>query len=88
MPVVFRQGSVTVRIYAPPREHPPPHVHVIFRGVGEVVVEIGTPSTGPSVARDYGVAARLVVHAYQIVADRQEHFHHAWEALHGVPPSE
>lgn len=86
MPVVFRQGNLVVRVYAPPREHPPPHVHVIFRGVGEVVIEIGTAEEGPRIHQDYGMPPRLIVVAYRLVAEHQEKFQHAWEQLHGIPP--
>jgi hypothetical protein len=47
VPTVFRQGSWTIRIHAPPREHPPPHVHVIYRGTGEVIILLGTMTTAP-----------------------------------------
>ncbi|MDX2261976.1 MAG: DUF4160 domain-containing protein [Gemmatimonadales bacterium] len=88
MPVVFRQGNVVVRIYPPPREHHPPHVHVCFVGIGEVVIELGTAVAGPRIHRDYGVPARMVLAAYHIVADHQELFQHEWEKLHGTPPTD
>jgi hypothetical protein len=88
MPIVFRQGNMIVRIYPPPREHPPPHVHVVFRGIGEVVVMIGARDRGPHIHQDYGVPARLVVAAYRLVADHQDAFLHAWEGLHGISPTD
>lgn len=88
MPVVFWQGSVIVRIYAPLREHPPPHVQVIFRGLGEVVVEIGTSAGGPRIHRDYGVPAHLLLVAYHLVEDHQAQFQNAWEGVHGRPTSD
>ncbi|MBA3345692.1 MAG: DUF4160 domain-containing protein [Gemmatimonadales bacterium] len=40
MPTVLVQEGFRVRIYLPPREHAPPHVHVVRSGA-EIVMALG-----------------------------------------------
>lgn len=38
MPTVLREDGFRVVVYGPPREHPPPHVHVEHGAKGLVVI--------------------------------------------------
>ena len=44
---IHEEGAFRVFVYAPPREHRPPHVHVECAHGGEVVVRIGGQGTAP-----------------------------------------
>ena len=70
-----------VRIYGPPREHPPAHVHIDKTGL--VVIRLGTPETPPKVWRVYDMKDRDVLKAYRIVEKHHERIQQAWRAIHG-----
>ncbi len=55
MPTVLRHGNMVVRLFAPPREHPPPHVHLVVLGLGEVVIRLGSATASPTVVRSTGL---------------------------------
>ena len=72
-----------MRVYGPPREHPPPHVHV-ERGSDEVVViRLGLKGSPPTVWAVYEMKDRDVVKAFRIVEQNQDALLDAWRALHG-----
>lgn len=77
MPVVLRSHGFVVSIYAPPREHPPPHVH-IGKAAGWVVVALD-----PVVAIRGRMQARDAVFAVRLVEDNMEWLLAAWRKLHG-----
>jgi hypothetical protein len=65
MPTVLRRDGFDVRIYPPPREHPPAHVHVI-RGGTEVVIDLRSGNDPPRVREVLGMTDRDVTRAYRI----------------------
>lgn len=81
MPTVLRVDGFRVVIYAPPREHPPPHVHVFGDG-GEV--EVGIPVAGgdPPVRRAVGVRDAVAWKACRLVAQHSEFLFSMWRQLH------
>ena len=85
MPTVLRVGRFVVKVYAPPREHPPAHVHVEVRPDGEVVIRLAldddTPATVWEVKGD--VAPADVLRALRLVEAHETDIRTAWEALHG-----
>jgi hypothetical protein len=85
MPTVVRDGRFLVKVYAPPREHPPAHVHVEVRPAGEVVVRLAldddTPAEVWQVKGD--VAPSDVLRALRLVEAHEARIRTAWEALHG-----
>ncbi len=89
MPTVFEQDGFAVRIYLPPREHWPPHVHVV-RDDGEVVIWLGDGRTPPSV-REVSPSVREVcrmrdkhvVQAFRIVEAHHDELLTAWRTYHG-----
>ena len=84
MPTVLRQGRWIVKIYAPPREHPPPHVHVLLGHTGEVIILLGTENTAPTVWAVHRMRGHDVVRAYRLVETHHAQLVTAWEALHGT----
>jgi hypothetical protein len=83
MPTILRRDGFEVRIYLPPREHPPPHVHVI-RGDGEVTIVLGSETHPPRLREIHGMKNSDVVRAYRIVNEHREYLVLAWRAHHGA----
>jgi hypothetical protein len=85
MPTVLRVGRFVVKVYAPPREHPPAHVHVEVRPAGEVVVRLALDAESPAEVWEVkgDVAPADVLRALRLVEAREAQIRTAWEALHG-----
>lgn len=49
MPTIIGNGLFSIKIFGPPREHPPPHVHVFKAHESAVVIKLGIASAAPSV---------------------------------------
>jgi len=82
-PTVLRKEGFVIRVYGPPREHPPPHVHV-ERGPEEVVViRLGTSGDPAKVWAVYGMKDRDVVRAFRLVERHLEEIQRAWREIHG-----
>lgn len=80
---IHTEGRFTVHVFAPPREHVPPHVHVFVDG-DEVEIGLGDEDRAPYVRRIRGkVLDREVREALRIVMDNQERFLEEWRKLHG-----
>lgn len=71
-----------VRIYLPPREHGPAHVHVV-KADGQVAVNLGDERTGPSVRGVIGMTDRDARRAFRIVEANRETLLEAWRRYHG-----
>jgi hypothetical protein len=71
-----------VRIYLPPREHEPPHVHVV-KGGTEVVIRLGDAEALPQVGEVYGMRSADVMRAYRIVEANQALLLEKWRYHHG-----
>lgn len=69
-------------VYAPPREHPPPHVHVLMPDC-TVVVELPTEEGDPVLRSVSGGTTRDVALALALVAEHAERLAAAWQRLHG-----
>lgn len=83
MPVIVSEEGFLIRVFGPPREHPPPHVHV-ERGASEVVViRLGMASSPPRVWAVYGMKARDVLRAYRLVERHHDVLLAAWSEIHG-----
>ncbi|HEU4631074.1 MAG TPA: DUF4160 domain-containing protein [Gemmatimonadaceae bacterium] len=82
MPTVLEEDGFAIRIHLPPREHWPPHVHVI-RGHGEVVVWLGDGRAPPSVREVYRMRDRDVVRAFRLVESHHDELLAAWRRYHG-----
>lgn len=78
MPTVLRFGAFRFIIYPPPREHGPPHVHVIRAGAEAVITLEPVSIRGVAGMRDADVvtAVHLVERFRFVLGDR-------WRGIHG-----
>jgi len=81
MPTVLVQDDFHIRIYLPPREHTPPHVHVVRAG-GEIVVALGDADVAPAILEIHGMRSRDVVRAYRLVEGNKKMLLRAWRRYH------
>jgi hypothetical protein len=82
MPTVLVVSGFHVRIYLPPREHAPPHVHVVKAG-GEIIIVLGADDAPPMVDEVHHMRQRDVVRAYRIVEAHQAMLLEQWRRYHG-----
>jgi len=80
---VYNRAGFRVYVYAPPREHQPPHVHVECANGGEVTVKLGDQDTAPSLWMNHHMKAADARQALRIVEHHQGHFLAEWRMLHG-----
>mgnify|MGYP003383720696 CR=1 FL=1 len=83
MPTIIQDGDFKVKVYGPPREHPPAHVHVVRGRESTVIIELGADGEPPAVRQVYDMNARDVVHAYRLVQQHAAALRAAWERIHG-----
>jgi hypothetical protein len=83
MPTVLRRDGFKVRVLGPPREHPPPHVHVEFGAEGLVVIRLGIDGGAPKVWEVYKMRNDDVVRAFRLVEENHERLLAAWEKIRG-----
>lgn len=83
MPTVLVESGFVVRIYGPPREHPPAHVHVEHGADELVVIRLRQKNSPQRVWRVYGMRDRDVVSAFRIVKANHARIMKAWRRLHG-----
>ncbi|MGQ0767160.1 MAG: DUF4160 domain-containing protein [Gemmatimonadota bacterium] len=82
MPTVLQVDGFRVRILLPPREHPPPHVHVV-RGGGEVVILLPRAEGPVAVRTVYRMRAVDVIAAVRLVEAHLAQLQAAWRQYHG-----
>ncbi len=82
MPTVLRADGFRIVMYGPPREHPPPHVHVEYGTSGLVVLRLATGTSPQKVWAVYGMMERDVRRAYCLVDRHHEMLMHAWREIH------
>ncbi|HWE43494.1 MAG TPA: DUF4160 domain-containing protein [Gemmatimonadaceae bacterium] len=83
VPTVIRQGGFRVRIFGPPREHGPPHVHVYKGSEAVVVIRLGLPGQGIAIREIHKMKRADVVKAYRLVEAHAYTLRKAWEHIHG-----
>ena len=81
---IYSSGGFEVYVYAPPREHRPPHVHVECSNGGEVLVTLGDAGTAPALWRNHHMREADAREALRIVEENQEQFLEEWRRLHGA----
>lgn len=81
MPTVLRVGGFSVRMYSPPREHGPPHVHVVHAGE-EVVILLGDSEHAPRIREKTAMSSADTARALTIVAEHQALLLHLWGHYH------
>ena len=72
-----------VRVYGPPREHPPPHVHVEHGKEELVVIRLGTQTSAPMVWAVYRMKRQDVLRAFRIVEKHHATIEQVWRKIHG-----
>lgn len=82
MPTVLRANGFRVLILFPPREHPPPHVHVV-RSDGLVVIRLENGPEPQRTLRIEGMSAAERRKAEQIVEEHTTLLMDAWRRIHG-----
>lgn len=88
MPTIIRQGGFRIRIFGPPREHGPPHVHVYKGSDAVVVIRLGSPGQLPAIREIYQMKRADVVKAYRLVEAHAQALQKAWEDIHGQAPNQ
>lgn len=83
MPTVLRENNLSVRIYLPPKEHAPAHVHVDNGQGGVVVIRLGTGRQVPTLHLVYGMKYQEIVRAFRLVEKNVGKLRSAWEDFHG-----
>ena len=80
MPTVLRQRGFDVAIR--PRDHGPPHVHVLHSGE-EVVILLGVGDIVPRVRENRGMRERNIRKAMDIVTANNDEFLKEWQKIYG-----
>ena len=81
MPTVLQVEGFRVRVLLPPREHPPPHVHV-SRGDVEVVILLPMDDGPVAVRTVYRMRTVDVVAAVRLVERHCAQLQAAWRKYH------
>ncbi len=81
MPTVLRVGGFLVRIYHPPREHGPAHVHVLKDGA-EVVIELADQGRPQRIRDVLGMRDSDVLAAFRLVGAHTGDLLSHWRQLH------
>ena len=71
-----------MRIFLPPREHGPPHVHVV-KGGAEVVIRLGQTGGPIKLVKVYGMKTSDIVRAVRLVEVWNDDLLAMWKATHG-----
>jgi len=83
MPTVVAKDGFIVKVWGPPREHPPPHVHVTKPPDGLIVIRLAIGDKPQEVWEYYNVRKSDVLKAFRIVEEYEASIRAAWEEMHG-----
>ena len=83
MTVVIAADGFVVRIYGPPREHPPPHVHVEHGPDQLAVIRLATGRSPARIWTVYGMKDRDVLRAFRLVERHHSEILATWWRIHG-----
>jgi hypothetical protein len=79
MGVVIENSQWKIKIYPPPREHGPPHIHVIAKGMNaEVKINLITLE----VLGKTRFSKKAVKDIIRYLFDNQDYLIEAWEKMH------
>jgi Domain of unknown function (DUF4160) len=78
----MRSGGFAVRILLPPREHGPPHVHVVKAGA-KVVIRLGGADGPVKLVEVQGMKNQDVVRAVRLVETWKTQLLATWKTIHG-----
>jgi len=83
LPTILREDGFVVRVFGPPREHPPPHVHVECGREAVVIIRLGSARHSPSVRAVYRMHARDIAAALALIERHHGELVLAWREIHG-----
>lgn len=83
MPTVAEEGGFRTRVFGPPREHPPIHVHVEHGTDGLAIIRLRTQAKPQEVWAVYGMKERDVIAAYHLVEKYDSAIRTVWRSMHG-----
>jgi hypothetical protein len=83
MPTIVREGRFRIRVLGPPREPPPPHVHVEKDAEGLVVIRLRIGDRPLLVWQVFNLRNDDVVAAYRLVEKHHDTLMAAWRSIHG-----
>lgn len=81
MPVILRSRGFEVRIYLPPREHGPAHVHV-RKGQTEVIIYLADGERTQEVRRISDMRPSDLAKTMNLVAANADYLLQMWKRLH------
>ena len=82
MPTILRSNGFAVRVLLPPREHAPPHVHVVKSGA-EVIIRLGEMGRPVRIIEVHGMKTNDVVKAVRLVETWKRELLARWDEIHG-----
>ena len=80
-PSVLRVRGFVVKMYPPPREHGPAHVHV-RRAEGSISIQLDPSGGIPIAKKAKGISERDIEEALTIVWENQETLWRWWRRFH------
>ena len=83
MATIAEEDGFRIRVYGPPREHPPIHVHVEHGSDGLAVIRLRTRTRPQEVWAVYGMKDRDVLAAYRLVEKYDAVIRETWRRMHG-----
>lgn len=85
MPIVLRVGGFRFAIYAPPREHGPPHVHVFASDGSDASISIPEEGEESFVRSANGMRDTVAWQACRMVDAHATYLLAKWRELHDAP---
>lgn len=82
MPTVLHADGFRIVVHGPPREHPPPHVHVKYGTSGRLVLRLATATSPQKVWAVHDMMERDVRRAYRLVERHHEMLMQVWRDIH------
>ncbi len=82
MPTVLRANGFQIRVYPPPREHGPPHVHIV-KGDGSVIIELATTDREPRIRSVVSMRDTDIIAALRLVETHRDFLWVQWRTYHG-----
>jgi hypothetical protein len=83
VPTILRQDGFRVRLYGPPREHAPAHVHVYSPGGSEAVFLLGDDRREPCLRDVVEMNRRDLARALRLVRENVTYLRACWRRIHG-----
>jgi hypothetical protein len=88
MATVVVEDGFTIRVYGPPREHPPVHAHVERGPEGLVIIRLSTGRKAQEVWAAYHMKDGDILKAFRLVEKYEASIREVWRRLHGQTISE